>query len=94
MASALDCGVLRVVRRSHTFVPQIHLHLQCFELVGEARLDLSTHLLACPLLEAAELLVDVHGGGLYGLSRGQVAGRVSSDKHARAKCGSQRGRKG
>lgn len=44
----------------HTLVPQVHLQFQGFELVGDARLRLTAHLLAGPLLEAVELLVDVH----------------------------------
>jgi len=40
---------------------QVHLHLQSLELVGEGRPDLSAHLLAGPLLEAIEFLVDEHG---------------------------------
>lgn len=43
-------------------MPQIHLYLQRFEVLGRVRLCFSTHLLACPLLEATEFLVDVHGG--------------------------------
>lgn len=55
----LDC---RVECTLQTFMPQIHLDLQRFEVLRRVRLCLSAHLLARPLLEAAEFLVDIHGG--------------------------------
>ena len=42
---------------------QVHLHLEGLELFGQARPGLGTHFFVCPLLEAVEFLVDVHGGG-------------------------------
>lgn len=47
----------------HTLVPQVHFHLQGFEVVGQRRAGLCAHLLVGPLLQAIEFLVDVHGGG-------------------------------
>jgi hypothetical protein len=47
----------------HTLVPQVHLHLQGLEVVGERGAGLCAHLLVGPLLQAIEFLVDVHGGG-------------------------------
>ncbi len=41
-------------------MPKGHLHLQGLEVVGDARLGLLSHPLACPLLEPTKLLVDVH----------------------------------
>ena len=43
-----------------TFMSQGHLDLQCLEIVRDIGLGLATHPFACPLLEAIELLVDVH----------------------------------
>ena len=43
-----------------TFLSQAHLYLQRFEVVRDACLDLPTHSFSCPLLEPAELLIDVH----------------------------------
>jgi hypothetical protein len=37
-----------------------HLRLHGFEVIGDIRLNFSTHALACPLLEAADSLIDVH----------------------------------
>ena len=50
-------------------MPQIHLDFQRFEVLGRVRLRLSAHLFACPLLEATEFLVDIHGErmGLVGI---------------------------
>lgn len=62
----LDCTAECIVQ---TFMPQVHLYLQRFEVLGRIRLCLSAHLLARPLLEAAELLVDVHGGRMRGESK-------------------------
>lgn len=56
----------RVECTVQTFMPQVHLYLQRFEVLRRVRLCLSAHLLARPLLEAAELLVDVHGGRMRG----------------------------
>lgn len=44
-----------------TLLPQGHLDLQHLEVIGVVGLDLAAHALATPLLEAVELLVDVHG---------------------------------
>ena len=52
----------RIERAIQTFMPQVHFNLQRFEVLGRVRLGLPTHLFACPLLEATEFLVDVHGG--------------------------------
>jgi hypothetical protein len=41
---------------------QSHFDLQGLEIIRDISLDFSTHPLACPLLEAAELLVDIHVG--------------------------------
>jgi hypothetical protein len=60
----------------HTLMAQVHFHLQSFEVVGEARLGLIAHLLSRPLLEAAELLVDIHDCGFFGLVRGQFCESV------------------
>lgn len=45
-----------------TIAPQLHLGFERFELFRRIRLDLSSHTLFAPLLEATELLVDVHPG--------------------------------
>ena len=45
-----------------TFMSQGHLDLQGLEIVGHVSLGLAAHPLARPLLEAIELLVDVHLG--------------------------------
>jgi hypothetical protein len=50
---------------AHTLVPQVHLHFQGLELIGQAGAGLGTHLLVGPLLQAIELLVDVHGCGWW-----------------------------
>jgi len=41
---------------------QSHFDLQGLEVIRDIGLDFSTHPLSCPLLEAAELLVDIHIG--------------------------------
>jgi hypothetical protein len=41
-------------------MPQAHLHLQCFEIVRDICFDFATHSFPCPLLEAVQLLVDIH----------------------------------
>jgi hypothetical protein len=45
---------------SRTFMPQAHLNLQRFEVIRDICLDFATHSFSCPLLEAVQLLVDVH----------------------------------
>lgn len=45
-----------------TFMSHAHLSLHGLEVIGDIRLDFSAHALTCPLLEAADSLVDVHGG--------------------------------
>lgn len=47
-----------------TLVSELHFQLQRFELLGDVGLGLRAHLLAGPLLDPVELLVDVH---LFGL---------------------------
>jgi hypothetical protein len=42
---------------------QSHFDLQGLKVIRDIGLDFSTHSLSCPLLEAAELLVDIHVGG-------------------------------
>lgn len=44
-----------------TLLSQGHLNLEHLEVLGGVRLDLAAHALAAPLLEAVELLIDVHG---------------------------------
>jgi hypothetical protein len=61
---------------------QIHLHLQSLELVGEASAGLGAHLLVCPLLQAVEFLVDVHGCGEGSAKR--RAGRGEGDNEGSA----------
>lgn len=39
-----------------------HFRFQSFEVVGDVSLDLATHSLPSPLLEAVESLVDIHLG--------------------------------
>lgn len=41
-------------------MPQSHLNLQRFEIVRNTGLGLTTHPLACPLLESIKLFVDIH----------------------------------
>jgi hypothetical protein len=43
---------------------QVHLGFHRLEIIRRARLGLSAHLLPSPLLEAVELLIDVHGSGV------------------------------
>jgi len=43
-----------------TLISQLHLHLQRLELIGDVRLGLRAHLLAGPLLDPVEFLVDIH----------------------------------
>jgi hypothetical protein len=45
---------------SRTLIPQTHLYFQRFEVVRDICLDFATHSLPCPLLEAVQLLVDIH----------------------------------
>lgn len=45
-----------------TFMSHAHFGLHGLEVISDIRLDFSAHALACPLLEAADSLVDVHGG--------------------------------
>lgn len=47
---------------------QVHLQLEGLELFGEPGAGLGAHLLVGPLLEAVELLVDVHCGGSEGVA--------------------------
>lgn len=56
---------------SRTGMPQVHLRLQGLELVGDTSLDFSAHLLAGPLLEAAQFLVHVHFGCVGWLTGGR-----------------------
>jgi hypothetical protein len=42
---------------------QVHFELEGLELLRSAGAGFGAHFLAGPLLEAAEFLVDVHGGG-------------------------------
>lgn len=51
----------------HTLMTQVHLDLEGLELFRQAGAGLCAHLLVGPLLEAVELLVDVHGGGRVGV---------------------------
>lgn len=53
---------------------QGHLDLQRLEIVGHVSLGLAAHPLARPLLEAIELLVDVH----LGLKMGEMRQRWES----------------
>lgn len=46
-----------------TFLSKAHLYLQRFEVVRDACLDLPTHSFSRPLLESAELFVDIHIDG-------------------------------
>lgn len=46
--------------RPHTFLSHSHFCLESFEIIREVGLSLSAHLLARPLLEAVQLLVDNH----------------------------------
>jgi hypothetical protein len=46
-----------------TLISELHLHLQSLELFGDIGLGLRSHLLAGPLLDPVELLVDIHLGG-------------------------------
>jgi len=50
-------GLLHLV---HALMTQVHLHLECLELVGEAGTGFGAHLFVCPLLEAIEFLGDIH----------------------------------
>lgn len=63
----LECWVsgvvVKVVMRERTLMAQLHLHLEVAKLVGDAGLGLGTDLLAGPLLDSIESLVDIHGGG-------------------------------
>lgn len=43
-----------------TLVSELHFHLQSFEFFGDIGLGLRAHLLASPLLDPVELLVDIH----------------------------------
>ncbi len=43
-----------------TLVSELHLHLQSLEFFGDVGLGLRSHLLAGPLLDPVELLVDIH----------------------------------
>jgi hypothetical protein len=44
----------------HALISELHLHLQSLELLGNVGLGLRAHLLAGPLLDPVELLVDIH----------------------------------
>ena len=50
-------------RIRRTIMAQLHLHLEAAELLGHGCLGLCTHLLPGPLLDAIELLVDIHVDG-------------------------------
>lgn len=63
MPVELLASVLPPRARAHTIVPQVHLHLQGLELVGQASAGLCAHLLVGPLLQAIEFLGDVHDCG-------------------------------
>ena len=43
-----------------TFMSQSHFDLQRFEIVRNTSLGFAAHPFACPLLEAIQLLVDIH----------------------------------
>lgn len=61
----------------HTFMAQVHLHLEGLELVGQARTGFCAHLLVCPLLEAVEFLVDVHDCSAASVEVARVEGMSS-----------------
>lgn len=48
-----------------TFLPQTHFYLKRFEVIRNTGLDFSSHSLTSPLLESAELFVDVHDEDNY-----------------------------
>jgi hypothetical protein len=50
-------------RIRQTLMAQLHLHLEVVELLRHGCLGLCTHLLSGPLLDAIELLVDIHVDG-------------------------------
>ena len=51
-----------------TLLSQRHLQLQHLELIARVGVHLSAHPLSAPLLEAVELLVDVHFGSSLSLA--------------------------
>jgi hypothetical protein len=57
-------GNLQRCLRRLTLVSELHFHLQCAKFVGDACLGPSAHLLARPLLDAVEFLVDIHDDDL------------------------------
>jgi hypothetical protein len=69
VAVSTQCSVSGGAR---TLMTQVHLQLQGLELVRQPRTGLGTHLLVGPLLQAIELLVDVHP---CGGAAGDVEGR-------------------
>ena len=56
------CG--KVVGGVHTFLPQAHLYLQGLKVIRDICFGLSAHSFARPLLEAIQLLVDIHFEGV------------------------------
>lgn len=65
-------------------MPQRHLHFQELELFRDTRLGLCAHLLARPLLDPVELLVDIHLGGMYKReieSSGVCEGSIASERY-------------
>lgn len=57
-------------------MPERHLHFKSFEVIRGACLSFPTHLLASPLLEAIELLVDIHAC-VFATAESGFSGRIS-----------------
>jgi hypothetical protein len=65
ISTVTDAG-LRNGQCKLTVMPQRHLRLHSFELLGYSSLRLSAHFLPSPLLHSVEFLVDVHFAVLNG----------------------------
>lgn len=57
-------------------MPERHFHFESFEVIRGACLSFPAHLLAGPLLEAIELLVDIHAC-VFATIESRFSGRIS-----------------